>query len=190
MDQAESLRKAIGMRVKRGAGPARVIAAAGWDEGAGVAEAAAGLARALNEIGHSAYVAAEAGGGKAVESLAESGGYDYIIIAAPPGISEGVFEASAAAGETVIVTAPDQPSVTNAYLLIKSIKARVPGAVFWLMVNRAENEAGAVEAMDRIGQVTHKFLDLKLRKLGYILDNPRHAADGYREMAPRFADAT
>ena len=98
--------------------------------------------------------------------------YDIIIIDTGAGISETVLGMAVAADEAVVVTTPEPTSVTDAYALIKAIVLRDRDKTVRLIINKAESEFEAAEVMSKLSQVTDKFLDLKLHKLGYILNDP------------------
>ena len=100
------------------------------------------------------------------------GEFDVIIIDTGAGISETVLNMAVAADDAVVITTPEPTSVTDAYTLIKAIVLRERGKSVRLIVNKADNEAEAADIMSRLEQVTGKFLDLKLQKLGYILNDP------------------
>lgn len=98
--------------------------------------------------------------------------YDAYIIDTGAGISDTVVSMAAAADEALIVTTPEPTSVTDAYALIKAIASRNRAATMRLIVNKAESGEEADDIMSRLTRVTGKFLDLKLWKLGYILNDP------------------
>ena len=98
--------------------------------------------------------------------------FDVIIIDTGAGISETVLGMAAAADEAIIVTTPDPTSVTDAYALIKAIVTRDREKTVRTIINKAESEYEAAEIMAKLAQVSIKFLDLKLQKLGYILNDP------------------
>jgi len=100
------------------------------------------------------------------------GEFDVIIIDTGAGISETVIGMAVAADEAIVVTTPEPTSVTDAYALIKAIVLRDRDKTVRLIINKADNEREAVEIMSKLDQVTDKFLDLKLHKLGYILNDP------------------
>ena len=98
--------------------------------------------------------------------------YDAIIIDTGAGISENVLGTVMAADELIIVTTPEPTSLTDAYALIKAIALRDRAKTMRIIINRAENEAEAGEIASKLTQVSAKFLDLKIHKLGYILNDP------------------
>ncbi|MDR3120328.1 MAG: MinD/ParA family protein [Clostridiales bacterium] len=98
--------------------------------------------------------------------------FDVIIIDTGAGLSETVVGMSLAADEVLLVTTPEPTSVTDAYALIKTLVARDRDKTVRLIVNRAESALEAADIMSKLSQVSEKFLDLKLHKLGYILNDP------------------
>ena len=111
--------------------------------------------------------------GSVLSGLTElDGRFNVFIIDTGAGISETIISMAAAADEAIVVTTPEPTSVTDAYVLIKSIVYRCQGLPVRLVVNKAENEAEAADIMAKLTRVTGKFLDLELMKLGYILNDP------------------
>jgi flagellar biosynthesis protein FlhG len=98
--------------------------------------------------------------------------FDVIIIDTGAGLSDTVLGMSLAADEVIIVATPEPTSVTDAYALIKSLASRDRDKTIRLIVNRAESPGEAEDIMSKLIQVASKFLDLNLRKLGYILNDP------------------
>ncbi|MCL2058732.1 MAG: MinD/ParA family protein [Oscillospiraceae bacterium] len=98
--------------------------------------------------------------------------FDVIIIDTGAGVSETVLGMAVAADEAVVVTTPEPTSLTDAYALIKAVVAREREKCIRIIVNRADSEAEAAEIMGKLAKVSDKFLDLKLNKLGYILNDP------------------
>jgi flagellar biosynthesis protein FlhG len=100
------------------------------------------------------------------------GDFDVIIIDTGAGLSETVLGMALAADEVVLVTTPEPTAVTDAYALIKTLAQRDRDKPIRLIVNRADNPAEAADIMNKLTLVSDRFLDLKLRKLGYILNDP------------------
>ena len=98
--------------------------------------------------------------------------FDVIIIDTGAGVSETVLGMAVAADEAIVVTTPEPTSLTDAYALIKAVAARDHDKLIRVVVNRSESESEASEVMDKLAKVSDKFLDLKLYKLGYILNDP------------------
>ena len=94
--------------------------------------------------------------------------FDIIIIDTGAGISETVIGMALAADEVLLVTTPEPTAITDAYALIKALFQRDRDRVIRVIVNRAESEKEATEIMAKLSQVSEKFLDLELLKLGYI----------------------
>lgn len=98
--------------------------------------------------------------------------YDFILIDTGAGMTETVLNMASAADDVVLVSTPDPTSVTDVYALAKAIALRDKAKSVLLVINRADSEAEAAEIMAKLVKVSFKFLDLKLQKLGYILNDP------------------
>ncbi len=94
---------------------------------------------------------------------------DIILIDTGAGLSESVMKFVMAADEVILVTTPEPTSITDAYALIKMVSARDKEKLIKVIVNRAESSIEAWEVLNRLSDVTEKFLNLKLYPLGYVL---------------------
>ncbi|MDR1440673.1 MAG: MinD/ParA family protein [Clostridiales bacterium] len=98
--------------------------------------------------------------------------FDVVIIDTGAGLSDTVLSMSLAADEVILIATPEPTSVTDAYALIKMLSARDRGKTIRLIVNRAETPAEAEEVTAKLAKVAARFLELDLRRLGYILNDP------------------
>jgi flagellar biosynthesis protein FlhG len=106
-----------------------------------------------------------------VESLEElEGEADIIIVDCGAGIAPNVLSFAGSADMTMIVTAPEPTSLTDAYALIKVMTQRYDDG--WqpqLVVNCAASRAEAQEVYQRISRVSWRFLKISLQDAGYVL---------------------
>jgi flagellar biosynthesis protein FlhG len=106
-----------------------------------------------------------------VESLEElEGEADIIVVDCGAGISPNVLSFAGAADMTLIVTAPEPTSLTDAYALIKVMTQRYEDG--WnphLVVNFATSRREAQEVYQRLGRVSWRFLKAAVQDGGYIL---------------------
>ncbi|MBW7457435.1 MinD/ParA family protein [Paenibacillus sepulcri] len=100
------------------------------------------------------------------------GEYDVIIFDTGAGLSRETVKFIVAAQETFVVTTPEPTSITDAYALIKMVKAMDHQIEFKLVVNRAMDHKEGKAAADKISMVAERFLDIKLPMLGIVLDDP------------------
>ena len=98
--------------------------------------------------------------------------FDVILIDTGAGISETVLSMTVAADEVVIVITPEPTSLTDAYALIKAIVLRDRNKPVRIIINKADSGTEAAAIMSKLAQVADKFLELKIHKLGYILNDP------------------
>jgi len=97
---------------------------------------------------------------------------DLVLIDTAAGIAPNVLNVLAATPEVVVVTVPEPAAVTDAYALIKVLARHNPEAVVHLVVNRAAARREAAAAAARIARVAQRFLGIRVRDLGFVLDDP------------------
>jgi flagellar biosynthesis protein FlhG len=106
-----------------------------------------------------------------VESLEElEGEADIIIIDCGAGIAPNVLSFAGCADLTLVVTAPEPTSLTDAYALIKVMTQRYEDA--WsgqLIVNQAGSRKEAQDVFQRISRVSWRFLKIGIQDGGYVL---------------------
>lgn len=133
------------------------------------------------------------------------GRYDLILFDTGAGLSKETIKFIVAAQETVVVTTPEPTSITDAYALIKMVKAMNHQIDFKLVVNRASDSREGKQTADKIGLVAKQFLELDIPVLGVVLDDANvtkavkkqvpftiaypngDASKGIEEIARRFA---
>ncbi|MDQ7778501.1 MAG: MinD/ParA family protein [Planctomycetota bacterium] len=96
-------------------------------------------------------------------------GADFIIVDTSAGISRNVIAFAACADETLIVTTPEPTAMIDAYALIKLIAKEESPSEMKLVVNMAVNRLEADRVASGIVSVAHRFLNVYVEKLGYIL---------------------
>lgn len=106
-----------------------------------------------------------------VESLEElEGETDIIIIDCGAGIAPNVLSFAGSADLTLVVTAPEPTSLTDAYALIKVMTQRYEdGWCPQLVVNQAVSRKEAQDVYQRISRVSWRFLKIGIQDGGYVL---------------------
>lgn len=99
------------------------------------------------------------------------GHYDVILFDTGAGLSKETIKFIVAAQETVVVTTPEPTSITDAYALIKMVRAMNHDVDFKLVVNRATDGREGKQTADKIGLVARQFLQMELPVLGVVLDD-------------------
>ncbi|EXX91305.1 cobyrinic acid a,c-diamide synthase [Paenibacillus darwinianus] len=99
------------------------------------------------------------------------GHYDLILFDTGAGLSKETVKFIVAAQETVVVTTPEPTSITDAYALIKMVKAMNHDVDFKLVVNRAIDGREGKQTADKIGLVARQFLQMELPLLGVVMDD-------------------
>ena len=95
---------------------------------------------------------------------------DIIIVDTGAGISKTVLSFIRAAEEVIFVVTPEPTSITDAYALIKTVKAEYTDALpdFKVVVNRVDSSDEGNEIFTKLAKVSDKFLNVKLEMLGHI----------------------
>jgi flagellar biosynthesis protein FlhG len=100
------------------------------------------------------------------------GKYDVILFDTGAGLSKETVKFITAAQETIVVTTPEPTSITDAYALIKMVKAMDVNVHFKLIVNRAVDPREGKQTADKITMVAQRFLQSDLPHLGILPDDP------------------
>ncbi|PKM95728.1 MAG: MinD/ParA family protein [Firmicutes bacterium HGW-Firmicutes-1] len=96
---------------------------------------------------------------------------DIIIIDTGAGISDSVLDFVTASNEVLLITTPEPTSITDAYSTLKAMKNRGGNSkdkIINLLVNKASGEAEGLEIYKKLNKVTERFLDIKLKNVGYL----------------------
>ncbi len=101
---------------------------------------------------------------------------DVLIVDASPGVGPMVTSLLTAADLGLIVTTPEPTAITDAYALVKCVRAAEspgsPPSKLRLIVNNAADRAQAEAATARIQAATEHFLRRQLPTLGWIAHDP------------------
>ena len=100
------------------------------------------------------------------------GEYDYLVIDTGAGISRNVLTFLLAADDVVIITTPEPPALTDAYGVVKAIARESGGKNLYLVVNRVNDNAEGIMVADKFRLVCSKFLDLEMKILGHVVNDP------------------
>ncbi|MBA4039926.1 MAG: hypothetical protein C0468_06335 [Planctomyces sp.] len=109
--------------------------------------------------------------------------HDALVVDTSAGIGASVTSFVTAASLGVIVTTPEPTALTDAYALIKSIRARDPHSAtpLGLIVNQAHSDHEAVAVSRRLSQVCSRFLGHDLAMIGSV----RHDAQVWSAVRAR-----
>ncbi|MCR4419903.1 MAG: MinD/ParA family protein [Clostridia bacterium] len=99
-------------------------------------------------------------------------GAEFLLIDTGAGIGRGVMSLLSTADEVIVVVTPEPTSLADGYALIKVLgQGRLHSRVN-LVVNRAESAAEAQQVLRRLALVVNRFLDIELRYLGFVYNDP------------------
>ncbi len=93
---------------------------------------------------------------------------DFLIIDTGAGISRNVLAFISAADEVCVVLTPEPTSITDAYGLIKILSKFKLHDEVSLIVNMVAHSTEASQTVNKIQTVANKFLQIKVKQLGYI----------------------
>lgn len=97
--------------------------------------------------------------------------YDFILIDTGAGASNQVINMVKASRETIIITTPEPTALTDAYAMIKILKSLESIPEMFIVINRIESKKEGEEIYFKLNRVSHRFLGLDLKLLGYIPDD-------------------
>lgn len=106
---------------------------------------------------------------------------DVVIIDTGAGISESVMEMILSSSEILLVATPEPASITDAYVLLKTLKNQ-PGyneemIKIRLLGNRTQSRAEGKELYDKLNSVVGRFLGMRMDYMGAV------PYDGYLQKA-------
>lgn len=93
---------------------------------------------------------------------------DFIIIDTGAGISETVLNFVNSSDEVILITTPEPTSLTDVYVMIKTLKINGGYKKLNVVINKVENSIEADEVFERLSKVANKFLNTKIEKLGFL----------------------
>jgi flagellar biosynthesis protein FlhG len=97
---------------------------------------------------------------------------DFLIFDTGAGLSKETLKFILAAQETIVVTTPEPPSITDAYAIIKMVHSMEHDVKFQLVVNRVADANEGKHTASKISLVAKQFLQLDIPTLGYVSDDP------------------
>ena len=103
--------------------------------------------------------------------------FDAVLVDSGPSIEDIVRLCTIRATGLVIVTVAEPTALADAYAVTKIVDSRVPGISISVLVNQVRCEEEGQEAFDRLAQAGQRFLNLRLRYIGAVPEDPDlHAA--------------
>ncbi len=94
--------------------------------------------------------------------------FDVVFLDSGAGIGDNVVFFIGAAQEALLVVSPEPTSLTDAYATIKVLCQDAGVRQFDVVVNQAGNEAMARDIFDKLSAVAGRFLDARVRWLGWV----------------------
>lgn len=110
-------------------------------------------------------------------------GYDYILIDTGAGISRNILAFIAASETLILVTTPEPTSITDGYSLLKAVNYFKLKDEVLIVVNKAFDFEEGNSTYSKYSNTITKFLKIKTRYLGCILDD-RRLVKSVKEQVP------
>ncbi|MCW8130168.1 MAG: MinD/ParA family protein [Planctomycetota bacterium] len=98
--------------------------------------------------------------------------YDVMLIDVPAGIGRNALKFCRMADQMVVLTTPEPTSFTDAYALVKLLRARQPCPSMRLVVNMAEDAREADRIAEAFSNVSKRFLHTELPLAGALNFDP------------------
>ncbi|GAB6065196.1 MinD/ParA family protein [Aquifex pyrophilus] len=102
-----------------------------------------------------------------LHSFAEEN-FHYVILDTPPGIHRTTLMLASCADIPIILTTPEPTAIMDAYALIKVLNKEEGVEDFYLIVNKADNEAEARNVTESIEILTSKYTTAKVHYIGFL----------------------
>lgn len=94
--------------------------------------------------------------------------FDLVLLDSGAGIGDNVLFFIGAAQEALLVVSPEPTSLTDAYATIKVLCQDAGVRHYNVIVNQAGHEQMAREIFDKLASVASRFLDVRMRWLGWL----------------------
>jgi flagellar biosynthesis protein FlhG len=94
--------------------------------------------------------------------------FDLVLIDSGAGIGDNVLFFVGAAQEAILVVSPEPTSLVDAYATVKVLSQQAGVRTFNVIINPVVDELTARGIFQKLTAVTGKFLEAKVRHLGYI----------------------
>jgi flagellar biosynthesis protein FlhG len=94
--------------------------------------------------------------------------FDIVLIDSGAGIGENVQFFVGAAQEAILVVSPEPTSLVDAYAAVKVFSQQAGVRIFNVIINPVVDEMAARGVFQKLTSVTGKFLEAKVRHMGYV----------------------
>lgn len=98
---------------------------------------------------------------------------DWVLIDARPVAGDTPPGLALSADDVVVAITPSGDSMTEAYASIKRLHTEFGRREFWILVNRVRTLETAVALFKRVKEVAQRYLDVKLRLMGFVPEDPQ-----------------
>ncbi len=99
-------------------------------------------------------------------------GYQFLVLDLGAGINGTVMSFAAMTQMRIVVITPEPTSLTDSYALIKVLHSQHNVSDFNVVVNQASSSAEAKQTFDRLNMACEKFLNIRLKNMGFVRYDP------------------
>lgn len=96
---------------------------------------------------------------------------EFMIVDTGAGVGHAVTNFFLAADDVLVVTSPEPTALVDAYALVKAGVSGGRKSDYWLVVNRARDEADARAAAQRVAASARRFLEVPVTYAGWLPDD-------------------
>lgn len=97
---------------------------------------------------------------------------DILIIDTGAGLNNTVLNFLRASDDILLLTTPEPTALTDAYAMLKALRAEPGGVLVNVVINRVRLEADAQATFQRLEIAVQKFLKGSLSLLGWVYEDP------------------
>lgn len=101
-----------------------------------------------------------------------AGEYEFLMLDLGAGISPTVLSLAAITQLRIVVVTPEPTSLTDSYAMIKVLSTQHDVKDFLVLVNQATSANEAKQTFERLAAACKNFLNIELRNLGFIHQDP------------------
>lgn len=105
--------------------------------------------------------------------VALAGEYEFLMLDLGAGISHTVLSFASLTQLRIVVVTPEPTSLTDSYAMIKVLATQHGVKDFLVLVNQATTTSEAKQTFERLAAACKNFLNIDLRNLGFIHQDPK-----------------
>ena len=112
---------------------------------------------------------------------------DFVLIDTGAGISNNVLQFLFASDDVIVMLTPEPTSLTDGYVLIKTLALNSYKKPIKVVINMVENKSEGEKVFEKLNNVTKRFLQVNLEFLGY-LNRSKEVSNAIKAQTPFIID--